>query len=62
MFVFDMSKPVISKIWVVTGDLPVGLSLSDSMVKGSDILDTAFTSPDAHDTPTTVHAISINIQ
>ncbi|VDN56501.1 unnamed protein product [Dracunculus medinensis] len=55
------NKPaIISKIQVVAGDLPVTLSPSDSMVKGSDTFDTVSASPDAHDTSSpVVHAISL---
>lgn len=49
-----------SKIRVVAGDLPVTLSPSDSMVKKSDILDTAPASSDECNTLSlVVHAISI---
>ncbi|VDN59131.1 unnamed protein product [Dracunculus medinensis] len=45
---------------MAAGDPPVTLSPSDSVVKGSDILDKGSASPDAHDTPSpVVHAISI---
>ncbi|VDN52231.1 unnamed protein product [Dracunculus medinensis] len=49
--VVNGSKPAImSKIRVAAGVPPVTLSPSDSMVKGSNTLDAASASPDAHDT------------
>ncbi|VDN59754.1 unnamed protein product [Dracunculus medinensis] len=57
MSVLGRNKPVMSKIRVAAGDPSVSLSPSDSVVKESDILDTASASPDAHYTPSPlVHA------
>lgn len=60
MFIFDKSKPVMTKIQVAVGDAPLTLSSSDYMAKSSDILDTASAYSNAHDTLSPmVHAINI---